>query len=101
MLHGGGVSLWVENRFVELRLGGVLPFDRGALRLDQIEGMIEEQYQPLLCFVRDETRATEFAVGDDQQLSRPLWSGAYFPTFSRGTTASAPEAASGPSWRSP
>ena len=56
---------------VELRLSGVLPFDRGALRLDEIERMIEEQYQPLLCFVRDGTRASEFAVGDDQQLSRP------------------------------
>ena len=56
---------------VELRLSGVLPFDRGALRLDQIERLIEEQYQPLLCFVRDETRAAEFAVEDDQQLSRP------------------------------
>ena len=56
---------------VELRLSGVLPFDRGALRLDLIERLIEEQYQPLLCFVRDETRAAEFAVEDDQQLSRP------------------------------
>ena len=55
---------------VELRLSGVLPFDRGALTLAPFEQMIEELYEPLLCFVRDDTRAAEFEVGVDQQLSR-------------------------------
>ena len=55
---------------VELRLSGVLPFDRGALDLKLFEQIVEEQYQPLLCFVRDDTRASEFEVGADQHLGR-------------------------------
>ena len=55
---------------VELRLSGVLPFDRGALDLKLFEKIVKEQYQPLLCFVRDDTRASEFEVGADQQLGR-------------------------------
>ena len=56
---------------VELRLSGVLPFDRGALALEPLKQMVEEIYQPLLCFVRDDTRAAEFAVEEEHQLSRP------------------------------
>ena len=55
---------------VELRLSGVLPFDRGALDLKLLEQIVEEQYQPLLCFVRDDTRASEYEVGADQHLGR-------------------------------
>ena len=56
---------------VELRLSGVLPFDRSALALEPLKQMVEELYRPLICFVRNDTRAAEFAVGADQQLSRP------------------------------
>lgn len=56
---------------VELRLTGVLPFDRSALPLEPLEQMVEEAYRPLICFVRNDTRAAEFAVGEGQQLSRP------------------------------
>ena len=56
---------------VELRLSGVLPFDRSALTVDPFAQMIEELYQPLHRIVRDDTRAADFAVGDEQQLSRP------------------------------
>lgn len=56
---------------VELRLIGVLPFDRGALALEPFKQMVEEIYRPLLCFVRNDTQAAEFAVGDESQLSRP------------------------------
>ncbi|MDE0200273.1 MAG: exonuclease SbcCD subunit D [Caldilineaceae bacterium] len=55
---------------VELRLSGVLPFDRGGLDLKRLEQVVEEQYKPLLSFVRDDTRASEFAVGADQHLGR-------------------------------
>ena len=55
---------------VELRLSGVLPFDRGGLDLKRLEQVVEEQYKPLLCFVRDDTRASEFAVGADRHLGR-------------------------------
>ena len=56
---------------VELRLSGVLPFDRSALELEPFKQMVDKLYQPLISFVRNDTRAAEFAVGDDQQLSRP------------------------------
>lgn len=56
---------------VELRLTGLLPFDRSALPLEPLKQMVEEVYRPLICFVRNDTRAEEFAVGEGQQLSRP------------------------------
>ena len=55
---------------VELRLTGVLPFDRSALTLAPFSQMIEELYQPLHRIVRNDTRAAEFEVGADQQFSR-------------------------------
>lgn len=56
---------------VELRLSGVLPFDRSSLELDSLKQMVEKTYKPLVCFVRNDTQAAEFAVAPDQQLSRP------------------------------
>ena len=56
---------------VELRLTGVLPFDRSALPLEPLEQTVEEVYRPLISFVRNDTRGAEFAVGEGQQLSRP------------------------------
>ena len=56
---------------VELQLSGVLPFDRSALELEPLKQMVDKLYQPLISFVRNDTRAAEFEVGDDQQLSRP------------------------------
>ena len=55
---------------VELRLSGVLPFDRSALTLAPFAQMIEDLYQPLHRIVRNDTRAAEFEVGADQQFSR-------------------------------
>ncbi len=55
---------------VELRLSGVLPFDRSALALEPLKQMVEEIYRPLICLVRNATQAAEFAVATDQQLSR-------------------------------
>ncbi len=57
---------------VELRLFGLLSFDRSALPLEPLRQMVEKLYLPLICFVRNDTRPAEFAVGDDQQLSRPV-----------------------------
>ena len=56
---------------VELRLTGVLPFDRSALPLEPLEQTVEEVYRPLISFVRNDTCGAEFAVGEGQQLSRP------------------------------
>lgn len=55
---------------VELRLYGVLPFDRGGLELDRYEAMVEECFSPLLAQIKNTTQPTEFAVAADSQLNR-------------------------------
>lgn len=55
---------------VELRLEGVLAFDRMALDLGQIETMLRELMQPLESRVKNNTRATEFEVSPDERLTR-------------------------------
>ncbi len=60
-----------EAPVVELRLSGVLPFDRSALSIEPFEKTVIELYKPLHCIVRDDTRGAEFAVAIDQHLSRP------------------------------
>ena len=56
---------------VELRLSGVLPFDRGALATEPLKEVVDDLYKPLHSFVRNDTRAAEFAVDPDQHLNRP------------------------------
>lgn len=56
---------------VELRLSGVLPFDRSGLDLSRLEELVQNVYEPLLCFVKNATQPADFAVAADQQLSRP------------------------------
>jgi DNA repair exonuclease SbcCD nuclease subunit len=55
---------------VDLQLTGVLPFDRGALRLDLIETMAWDAFAPLHVMVKNHTRAAEFAVEMEEGLSR-------------------------------
>ena len=55
---------------VELRLTGVLPFDRSVLTLAPFAQMIEDLYRPLQSIVRNDTRAADFKVGADQHFSR-------------------------------
>jgi exonuclease SbcD len=55
---------------VDLQLTGVLPFDRGALRLDLIETMTRDAFAPLHVMVKNHTRAAEFAVEMEEGLSR-------------------------------
>jgi len=55
---------------VELRLSGVLPFDRAGLDLQRYEELLHENFAPLLAFVKNATQPTEFAVAVDSQRSR-------------------------------
>ncbi len=55
---------------VELRLSGVLPFDRSALDASRLEAMLEEAFSPLVCLVKNATQPAEFAVAVDAKLSR-------------------------------
>lgn len=56
---------------VELRLSGVLPFDRSALPTEPLKLIVDDLYKPLLSFVRSDVQGAEFAVDPDNQLSRP------------------------------
>ena len=55
---------------VELRLIGVLPFDRAGLELERYQELLVESFAPLLAFVKNATQPTEFAVAADAQLNR-------------------------------
>lgn len=55
---------------VELRLSGVLPFERSGLSLDPIKTLVEETFNPLLCHVKNATQSADFAIDADAQLDR-------------------------------
>jgi DNA repair protein SbcD/Mre11 len=55
---------------VELRLAGVLPFDRSSLDMESLRVMIEASFQPLICQVKNSTQANDFGVDADEQLDR-------------------------------
>ncbi|MCB0044262.1 MAG: exonuclease SbcCD subunit D [Caldilineaceae bacterium] len=55
---------------VDLQLTGVLPFDRGALRLDLLETMAWDAFNPLHVLIKNHTRSAEFAIDADETLSR-------------------------------
>lgn len=55
---------------VELRLSGVLAFDRTGLDLARYEELLAAGFAPLLAFVKNATQPTEFAVAADAQLNR-------------------------------
>ena len=57
---------------VELRLSGLLPFDRSALDLKALKTMLDEAYQPLVSFVHNDTKSEEFTTEEDDKLSRPV-----------------------------
>ena len=55
---------------VELRLSGVLPFDRSALATEPLKQIIDDLYKPLLSFVRSDVLGAEFAIDSNNQQSR-------------------------------
>jgi len=55
---------------VELRLRGVLAFDRADLDADLIEGMVRKAFQPIVCLVRDVTALHEFEVVTNESMTR-------------------------------
>jgi DNA repair protein SbcD/Mre11 len=55
---------------VELRLSGVLAFDRAGLELERYQELLVEHFSPILAFVKNATQPTEFAVAADAQLNR-------------------------------
>lgn len=65
-----GQSDPLHSPVVELRLSGVLPFDRSGLNLDQLQTLVEETFNPLICQVKNATQSADFAIDADQQLDR-------------------------------
>jgi exonuclease SbcD len=56
---------------VELTLGGVLPFNRLALDLDHIKGLLDDAWSPLVTRVRNVTTPADFEIAVDVESSRP------------------------------
>lgn len=59
-----------EQPVVELRLSGVLPFDRTALVTAPLEELIHELFGPLLCQIKNQTTPAAFSVVADANLNR-------------------------------
>lgn len=55
---------------VELRLSGVLPFDRLSLDLDPLREAVQEAFRPLMVHLKNTAQPAEYAVRADRQLSR-------------------------------
>ena len=60
----------IRSPVVELRLSGVLPFDRSGLNIEQIKTLVEETFNPIHCQIRNVTQSADFAIDADQQLDR-------------------------------
>ncbi|MBN1401855.1 MAG: exonuclease SbcCD subunit D [Anaerolineae bacterium] len=60
-----------ESPVVELRLTGILPFDRADLDVGAIEALVRAACDPVVCHVRDETVPSDFPVQMNASLSRP------------------------------
>jgi exonuclease SbcD len=60
-----------EPPVVELRLTGILPFDRADLDVGGIEALVRAACNPIVCHVRDETVPSDFPVQVSESLSRP------------------------------
>lgn len=59
-----------ERPIVELQLYGVLPFDRAALDLPQIEAAARAICRPLYLLIKNLTRAVEFGITADDRVGR-------------------------------
>jgi len=55
---------------VELRLSGVLPFDRLSLDLEPLQDALQEAFDPLLAQVKNAAQPAEYAVRGDRGLGR-------------------------------
>lgn len=56
---------------VELRLKGVLPFNRYALDLSHVQALVDDAWAPLVTRVRNQTTPVEFDMDADEPASRP------------------------------
>ncbi len=55
---------------VELRLTGVLAFDRSDLDISRLEDTIKAAFQPIVCRIRDDSAASEFEISTRETMSR-------------------------------
>ncbi len=55
---------------VELRLEGVLSFDRSALDMQLVSELMQEQLAPLVARPKDNTLSADFAIGTRERLPR-------------------------------
>lgn len=61
-----------ERPLVVLTLSGVLPFDRAALDLAQLETLVRDHYEPLHVMINNRTSSNEYAVESGESVSRPV-----------------------------
>jgi len=56
---------------VELRLGGVLPFNRYDLDVNHIQTLVDDAWKPLVTRVKNDTTPLAFEVRVEEETSRP------------------------------
>lgn len=56
---------------VELTLSGVIPFDRSALDIKELESIVDDAFDALYVQIRNQTTSADFAVRHEAGLPRP------------------------------
>ena len=69
VVHAGEVHASAAP-VVEVRLSGVLPFNRYDLNLDYVQGVVAEAWHPLVTRVHNQTTPVEFEIEVDATVSR-------------------------------
>lgn len=57
---------------IELRLEGVLAFERSELDLAWIEATVAQQLKPLLCRIKDDTTRSEYEIETEEEMTREM-----------------------------
>jgi len=60
-----------RNPVVELRLTGVIPFERSTIQIKELETIVMDTFDALFVQIRNQTTSAEFAINQDKGLSRP------------------------------
>ncbi|MHB1295559.1 MAG: metallophosphoesterase family protein [Anaerolineae bacterium] len=59
-----------QKPVVELRMVGMLAFDRSDLSLPRVREMVENAFHPLVCLLQDNTTTSDFEITTGESLTR-------------------------------
>lgn len=68
--HASSRRSETRDPVVELTLAGIIPFDRAALNMKELEEMVRNAFDALHVMIRNQTTSADFAVQHEAGLSR-------------------------------